>query len=103
MEVSEASGISLLEGKQHKCVQSHDTGKYSGKTKKIPAGTRCFVVLHSIDYLILSNIPKKAHWKTLVSHFVCPWPMKSCVEFATCRNWDVPDSSYFFFLIIFCF
>lgn len=80
MEVSEANGISLLEGKQHKCVQSHGTGKCSGKTQKIPAGTHCFAVLHRIDNIILSNIPKKAHWKILVSHFVWPWPMQSCKQ-----------------------
>lgn len=61
-----------------KCVQSHGTGKCSGKTEKMPAGTHCFVVLHRTDNMILSNRPKKAHWKILVNHFVCPLPVQSC-------------------------
>lgn len=61
-----------------KCVLSHATAKYSGKTEKICPGTHCFVVLHRIDDIILSNIPKKAHWKTLLSQFVWPVPMQSC-------------------------
>lgn len=72
MEVSEANGISFLKGKQNKCVQSHGTGKCSG--------THCFVVSNRIDNMILSNIPKKAHWKILVSPFVWPLPVQSCKQ-----------------------
>lgn len=93
MEVSEASGISLLEDNISVC-RVMALGSILVK-QKIPAGTHCCVVLHRIDNMIMSNIPKKAHWKILVSHFVHPWPMQADMEFSACRNWGAQGSSYF--------